>query len=470
MVQTSQKSLTNKISNCYKSQVLWWAKHPKLLVITKFLTLFLFFLYFTYTRLDPDFGWHLQAGNYIRSHGIPYNDVFAYPSEAFRWVNHEWLNAVFMSGIYSIGGYFLISIFYAFLWALAFIITAPKNRIAILLIGAMTILPYAMNRPTAWTVLGLAILIKLLNSKMKWLLAVIPLLFLLWVNLHGGFFVGFMVIAFLAVKRKSLWLVLVLATSIAISLVNPYGVHLYQELFRIMFDRSMHTNISEWHYFNLGKLSWAYIVLWGTGFWIFSRNKLSNWLDLGPIFFAASLSATRHLPLFVIVSLSSLDTYYTKAKMLLPKKLNKKQKVVIAIFYLAIAGWYIYIMAISFDFTGQKSFDSSYPKKTVAYLQNHRCQGNLFNNYDIGGYLIWKLPSHKVYIDGRGPVWYDSSGKTYLSRYIDIKAGKNWQQEFKKYNITCALIPENFKLTKELKDNNWQILMSEGRFILLKKP
>ena len=77
-------------------------------------------------RLDPDFGWHLQAGNYIREHGIPSHDVFSYTAADFRWINHEWGSDVLLSLIYGLGGYLLAAIMAALLWTMAIVLAAGR--------------------------------------------------------------------------------------------------------------------------------------------------------------------------------------------------------------------------------------------------------------------------------------------------------------------------------------------------------
>src|SRR6476661_7036155 len=61
-----------------------------------------------------------------------------------------------------------------------------------------------------------------------------------------------------------------------------------------------------------------------------------------------------------------------------------------------------------------KQVSDGSPVKAVEYIQSHHLSGNMLNEYDYGGYLIWALPEHPVFIDGRADL-YEWAGV--LSQY-----------------------------------------------------
>jgi len=65
--------------------------------VVTFSVIFIIYLVAALLLLDPDFGWHLQAGNYFLAHGIPATDVFTYTAKNFPWVDHEWLGDILLS-------------------------------------------------------------------------------------------------------------------------------------------------------------------------------------------------------------------------------------------------------------------------------------------------------------------------------------------------------------------------------------
>src|SRR6266568_6224622 len=90
--------------------------HPDQITTVKLAIVFCLFWIICWGRLDLDFGWHLQAGNYIRQHGVPSHDIFTYTANTFRWADHEWGNDVFVSFIYQHFGFVGLTTIYAAIW------------------------------------------------------------------------------------------------------------------------------------------------------------------------------------------------------------------------------------------------------------------------------------------------------------------------------------------------------------------
>lgn len=434
----------------------------------KFAAVFMIFLWVILARIDLDFGWHLQAGNYIRNHGIPATDVFTYTAPNFSWINHEWANDIILSQVHDIGGYVLLAVMFALIWTSALMISGHKARLFTLILAASALIPYVGVRAVAWTVLFLAILIKLKSSSYKYL--AIPLFFV-WANLHGGFAVGLAVLGFFAIKyRQKEWLYILFFSFLA-TMLNPYGPRIYEEIGRTMLDSSLHTQIKEWRVFTVFEQSYPYFLAWAAGFWVYSRHKLRNWFSLGPIFFAAALSATRHMPLFVIVTTTETDRFLQKFADELPDSTPKLKKATIYVVAALMLGWIMY--SNKAQVASLPDPERRYPTHAVAYLQDNPCPGRLFNSYNYGGYLIWRLPSHPVYIDGRMPSWHNSeTGEKYLDRYYGVLNNPDTRRtEFEKYNITCALLSgESASMVKNLKDDGWEEAVRASGSILLLSP
>jgi len=421
------------------------------------------------TSIDPDFGWHLQAGRYITAHGIPSHDIFTYTARAFHWIDHEWGNDVIVSWLYGWGGYGLLAVVFAGLWSLALFIVGSRARILVLLLAVAAMLPYAGIRPITWTVLLLALLLKFVSYRYTRTIWLIPLLFMVWANLHAGFIVGLAVLAYYAAKKRQKNLAMILALSTLATFVNPYGPRLYVEIARTTFDGSLHYQIAEWAIFYVPMAVAAFVFLWGATFWLLRRKKLSNWLDIGPIFFAAAMSATRNIPLFVIATINDLDIFYEEIKDQLPKKNEFLRKIAVRLFALGITGWLAYVFVTSLIPWPQPY--AFYPVKAVAYLQAHPCDGHIFNDYNYGGYLIWQLPSQPVYIDGRMPSWRNSSGQKYFDIYNNVIVNKATRvNQFATYNIRCVLLSRNGfnnQLLNNLELSGWHVAIRTSKSELL---
>ncbi|MCX6723037.1 MAG: hypothetical protein NT094_03105, partial [Candidatus Staskawiczbacteria bacterium] len=153
--------------------------------------------------MDPDFGWHLRTGQLILERGVPYYDWYSYTMPNFPWIDHEWLSDVFIYGIFShVGFYFLLLIFLFFYTLSFFIVKRPGQKswefFLPLFLGYLGSVGFLGIRPQLLSIFFITVLLNLIyryfdqHSKLLFLL---PVIFLLWVNLHAGFFAGLTILA-----------------------------------------------------------------------------------------------------------------------------------------------------------------------------------------------------------------------------------------------------------------------------------
>ena len=109
-----------------------------------------------------------------------------------------------------------------------------------------------------------------------------------------------------------------------------------------------------------------------------------------------------------------------------------------------------------------------FPTRAAAFLQTHP-SGPIFNHYDWGGYLIWKLyPSTRVFIDGRADLY----GKELLDQFADTYQFKNnWQQTLQRWNIDTVLVPADCALATGLRSSpGWRVAYEDSQAIILTAP
>ena len=442
-------------SKCYQQTIKLLNSRSKKLAVAKIAVIYLIILVASWNRLDPDFGWHLVVGNYIREHWVPNYDLYSYTTRGVRWVDHEWGNNVMVSYLYQWGGYGLLVGVFSAIWTASICLFRKRIRLIILVIAVLATIPYIGVRTTVWGVLGVAILLELIERNSKRAFAIIPLLILVWANLHGSFVIGLAFLAYFGVMRRQLKYIYMFVICVAVTLINPYGPRVYEQIANILFDRSVHSQITEWRSFWLTQKTWPFIILWAVGFSLFSKNKIKNWLALAPLMLIASLSASRYLPVFVTVALRDIDHYSTLYS--LPKKLDRPRKIIIGLFAVIAISVIVYLLSGVYR---RHTIDAGYPKQAVAYLKQHGCRGNLYNDYDYGGYLIWKLPSVPLYIDGRMPTWRYPSGQSHMTRYFEIHDDPILQkEEFDRYNVQCAILtvgPFDKEISNNLMKRGWK--------------
>ncbi len=434
-----------------------------------FSVVFVIFLLIALFRLDPDFGWHLKSGEYFLAHGIPATDIFSYTASDFPWINHEWLSDILTYVLYSIGGYTLLCVISSAVWTFAVWLVARKVHNLTIILAVLAMTAFSGVRAITWSVLGLALLIVIMkakNHRYRWF---IPLLFLVWANVHGSFIIGFAYLLYLAIKERSLEYVIWTAAGAIMTLFNPYGLDIYVEVIRTITDSSTHARIVEWRSFWIPWIVAPYALLWACAFALTGYKNWKKYLGLDVIFFLAGMSSVRNLALFVIMSIQVTDERLRQTAAMIPKDLDKPRRlfvatvgVVITVAVLTIAVYVYKSVSLDREYT--------YPKNSVAYLQEHPCKGAIFNFYDYGGYLIWKLPSEKVYIDGRMATWV-MDGQKYMDDYQAALRDKSARdKEFKKYNVQCVLMinnDERKELIDDLKKQHWTVAAEDPRSLLL---
>ena len=153
--------------------------------------------------IDPDFWWHLRTGQLIvQTRLIPKIDPFSYTATGKQWLTHEWLSEIFIYKSFESGGFGLLILIFSVIITTSFVFSyfrcpdVSKPYIAgfAVLLGALTSIPIWGVRPQMLTLLFTSIFLFLLdhfrqNENFKTLIP-LPLLTILWVNLHAGYILG----------------------------------------------------------------------------------------------------------------------------------------------------------------------------------------------------------------------------------------------------------------------------------------
>ncbi|MCB9007111.1 MAG: hypothetical protein H6656_07080 [Ardenticatenaceae bacterium] len=160
--------------------------------------------------LDPDMWWHLRTGEYILQHGIPAQDVFTFTVPQHAWVTHEWLSQLIMWLVYLAGGLPGLILFFAALIALTFwllyLACAGRPYLAafIVLLSAITSAIVWGARPQIFNLLLTAVFVLIIERVKdgRWQVRTLwwlPLLTLVWANLHSGYLLGIVLLGTYAV-------------------------------------------------------------------------------------------------------------------------------------------------------------------------------------------------------------------------------------------------------------------------------
>jgi hypothetical protein len=221
------------------------------------------------TFVDPDLGWHLAAGDYVRAHewSAPMIDPYSYTLKEHPWIDHEWLTDGIIAKEASEGRFPLVAAAFAlmalllpFLWFLR--AKEPISLLAALLASGLLVFLTGVRPQVISMLLFLVVyegLFTFRGRARSAFLVAAPFLFFVWANLHGAFPAGLLLFA-LAVSPRAFALlsawwkrersridpeIMSFVASVIATLATPYHLFLWKEIVETMFS-PMNAHIGEW--------------------------------------------------------------------------------------------------------------------------------------------------------------------------------------------------------------------------------
>jgi len=444
---------------------------------------------------DPDFWWHLRTGQLIvQTHAIPHIDPFSFTNNGKPWVAHEWLSELFMYGSYRLGSYGLLIFVFSLIITGAFLLTymrspqesRPYAAGFTLLLGAIATAPTWGVRPQMISLFITSLFLYLLDrhrTERKLIFIVpLPLITLVWVNLHAGYFLGLAIVAIyiagdlidllkaefqkttppdVPTLKFILILCAVLGCSILATLANPNGLHILLYPFQTLTSQAMQQFIQEWFSPDFHQLEWqplAWFILAFIGAGMLGKKSISPTKILLTLFFGyAALRSMRFVPLFAIAAIPILAEQIGSFVRIRSevKTQGRLLKWIVPILLASI----VLVAGLRFVQVVQgqsKSEAETFPKAAVDWIEENQPEGNLFNSYGWGGYIIWRLyPQYLVYIDGRADVY----GDKFIYAYTDVyRAQPGWEQALDKQAVRLVLVEPESGLASALRQSsNWEI-------------
>lgn len=426
---------------------------------------FLLFLTQSAVVLDPDLGWHLRIGQYILAHSFPQGDPFSYTMPSYHFVYDEWLVEVLIAKLYSLihvlGLGFIFSFFAIAAFYIPFVgIKKTKWSIVPLLLSVTVLLSSVRVNPQiiSWPLFACVITILLRKGKKNSFIYFMPPLFLLWANIHGSFVVGlglYFIFLFCRLYSNNLQKkdVIIFLLSATATLINPYGFGQYQEAIIHVFSPQLR-QIAEWMpAFFIGNIPLWFLIVFSTMIVWKERKKFTLFQKIVyVILLLFGISSIRNMPFWMIVSLpmttEGIEKLYNEIKTIKDGQARFRKAYIFLIGIVSIAC----VMQVALEYeNGASMFSFSesvyYPQNAIVYIQNHVPSGNIFSTYGWGGYLLWKLPEKKTFIDGRMPTWINMQAPVNESKnaFLDSQNIMNGYVQFapfvKKYDIEMVVLP-----------------------------
>ncbi len=289
---------------------------------------------------DTDTWWHLRSGQYIvQNWTVPTVDPFSHTQAGQLWIDHGWLAQIFWYALFAVGGWAAMGLALAALVTASFWFVWKQIEANVFVAAFAMILGTIVSsivwaaRPQMLSFLLTAVVAYLLHRFKRHngrLLPWLPLVMLLWVNVHGGFAIGFMlmvayvmgetvnnlthhrddqVVSWTRLKH----LLLVIVVSLAVVVVNPHTWRMWLYPFQTVGISALRDFIQEWQSpnFHLVWMQPFIIMLLLTMVALARSNRRADWTDLTLVamWTVLALFAARNIAIFGVVVAPILARY-----------------------------------------------------------------------------------------------------------------------------------------------------------------
>jgi len=105
-----------------------------------------------------------------------------------------------------------------------------------------------------------------------------------------------------------------------------------------------------------------------------------------------------------------------------------------------------------------------FPMKAVSWMKDRDFTGNLFNEYNWGGYLIYRLPESRVFVDGRTDLFGDKVLGDYL---LIMQSGEGWEDLVRDYDLDYLLVRSDSPLAVSAKKSGWDVLYEDNVAVIM---
>jgi hypothetical protein len=471
---------------------------------------------------DADTGWHIRNGEIIMAtHSVPRIDSFSYTKAGQPWYAWEWLYDVFIGAVHHVAGLNGVVLFTAFVIALTFALLfrfvlrrsgsfAVATLLTLLAVSAAQVHMLARPHVLSWlfTLLWVEALYRFEEGQ-RAALYVLPGLMLLWVNLHGGFVLGLVLIGVFgcahlwnyqfhrdaAHRSQIIQLSVAFCGSLVVTFLTPYGYKLHWHVYQYLSNHFLMDSINEFRSPNFHAVGYGYfeslILLTVLGL-VLARKRVTV-TDLFLLLFSihAALYAARNIPISAIMmslSLGPVLAGVVSPQLSQPEwmrslldsvqgistNMGEMEKhfrghalaiaLVVASALIALNGGRLLSSQVISAHFNEKEF----PVAAAEFIAANGIHDHMFNPDDWSGYLIYRLyPGTKLYFDDR----HDFYGEAFIKEYEKASNGTHaWREPLDKYQVKWVLSAVDSPLSSVLRESkDWQVAYADGLAIIFSR-
>ena len=446
----------------------------------------------SYTVADPDLWGHVRFGQDILQRlSIPSEDPYSFTSDR-AWVNHEWLSEVVMAAAFQFGGSVGLSLLKL---ALLLFVVAVVSRelvfrrvppvprdvlVTIFVVSCVTLTPTL--RPQTFSLALFALLLATLrrvDDGRGGLIWFVPVLMMVWANLHGGWLVGIGVLgAWTAVRcvkprgaPRGIWASAGIVSLLA-TLVTPEGIGLWTFLYdTVGLGRA---DIAEWH--SLFQQSPADALPWilttivaAIALWRARNQPLAHLVVVG-LLLVTSFKVWRLAPFYALAGIVLLGPYAVRPAPPVTKPSPPAGALAVVIVGLmaavaaGCAAFVSYRNIACIEMSGEWTAD----REAAAFIIDSGLSGRMLTWFNWGEYAIWFLsPTIKVSMDGRRETVYSDD---VLGLHLAIYRGEpGWEDALKRLDPDHVWLPATVPTLPRIERMGWRRVFGTAQSIVLSR-
>lgn len=443
---------------------------------------------------DPGTLWHLRLGREILSTGtVPRVDSLTFTHAGEPWVDQSWLFDVGLALVVGHAGWSAAALICALGIASVYsslargLLADGRSALVVLVVSVLAAGVGAIHflvRPHLLTLgfVGLTLQVcQQYHERKSRRIFLLPLLTVIWANVHGGFLAGPMIVFTAAIghaisgawdsdrRRGVKTLLCVGVLCLLAATINPYGLGLYRHVGRLLVSSGVTELIEEYQPVPFGKpdaRAFEWVLLGLVVLPAFSVTRMSRYeLAHAVVWLHLSLASVRHAPLFALAVAPGL------ARLLDGLPLSKSESDGFELgrrsAWPILAG-VVLSVAVIFGAGLSRLDPDHWPLAALPVLKGIPADAHLFHEQDWGGLIEAECrPTRKAFLDDR----FELYGKASILRYLNaIEGGPDWDQLSRRDAISLVWVRPGRGLARRLSRNpDWAVRHSDDVSILFEK-
>ena len=464
---------------------------------------------------DGDTGWHIRTGEWILQHGtVPTQDLFSYTKPHQSWFAWEWawdlLFALIHRSLGLAGVGFVTVLLLGAIAVLLYklVLKACGNDVLSFFLTAFALCGSSIHwlaRPHLFSwlfFLGFLHVLPKLRDGSKLAFAALPMLMVLWVNMHGAFFVGIALLlatacgeaietlllrgeSLAAAYRRSRPLLACAACCFAATFINPYTWRLHRHIYSYLADAKLLDNIQEFqsisfHYPPAIFFELMMLLAVAAAFWHLKAGRVTPAL-LSLMWIHLALLSARNIPLFMIVAaplaaswlqdlLTRLEpVHYIGAVFKTIAEICEELKPMERAPRAHLLSGFATLLLAALFASGAKGFEAQFnpecfPIQAIPLVERSAAK-RIFTYDQWADYLIYRLyPRKPVFMDGRS----DFFGMSMVTSTQHILAAQyDWKTQLQHFGVDMILVKPDAPLCSVLKlSPDWAMRFDDGKVLI----